>query len=818
MYKGNFFIHALVAMTFWARSVSAQITLSGTISDAQSGAALEASLVSIEGTGQSNITGPEGSFRFNLRKPGSYRIQVRIIGYLPQIQSIQLRENTHLEIKLEPADRLSEEVIISATRSKEKDPTTSTTLTDEDLKKVNLGQDLPVLLQMAPSVLTTSDAGAGVGYTGINIRGSDATRINVTVNGVPLNDAESQGVFWVNMPDFASSVSSIQMQRGVGTSTNGPSAFGASLNIQTNTLQNEAYAETSNSIGSFKTLKNNLMAGTGLMDGKWAVDVRLSRISSNGFIDRAASDLASTYISGGYYGKKGLLKFNLMHGREKTYQAWNGIPESRLRGDRQAMEDYAIRNGLSETETAQLVNSSSRTYNPFTYKDQTDNYKQTHYQLFYSNQLTNIWSVNSGLFYTKGAGYYQEFKAGERFSKYGLENPVIGGDTLDKTDLIRQRWLDNDFFGATYSLQYQSDNLSVTLGGLASQYRGDHFGDVVWARVSNLNNNAFRYYENDARKSDLNHYLKATLRVTKTLSVYADVQVRALAYRFQGYDRNLNLTNQTADFVFINPKAGLSFQVNGEQQLYVSYGKSSHEPARVDFINSSPESRPRAEILHNGELGWRWTKGENRASVNGYLMYYKDQLVLTGQINDVGAYIRSNVDESYRVGVEAEGSFALTQGVRIFGNATLSRNRIISYSYFLDDYDQGGQKETQYKNAPIAFSPDLIAAAGVSAFPLKNWEAALESKWVGRQYLDNTGSKDKSINPYNFVNFRTSYTVYAKGFKQLVFQLMVNNVLDSRYENNGYTYGYVYGGAVVNENFYFPSAGRNFLAGVSLKL
>lgn len=817
MKKSKFAI-ALLALILLAGAVSAQISFSGKVVDGNSGSPLEAVLVSIAGTGQSAATNADGYFRFDLKKPATVRVQFRLIGFTPQIQTLQIQENTSLDIRLQSLDRLSEEVIISSTRSREKDPTTSTTITSEDLRKANLGQDLPVLLQMAPSVITTSDAGAGVGYTGINIRGSDATRINVTINGVPLNDAESQGVFWVNMPDFASSVGSIQMQRGVGTSTNGPSAFGASLNIQTNTLQKDAYAETNNSIGSFTTLKSNLMAGTGLIDEKWAVDVRLSRIQSDGFIDRATSDLGSTYISGGYYGKRGLLKFNLMHGTERTYQAWNGIPESRLRGDVDGMQAFAIRNGLSNPDRELLLNSSSRTYNPFSYKDQTDNYKQTHYQLFYSNQLTERWSVNTGLFYTKGAGYYQEFKAGEEFSKYGMDSPIIGGDTLQETDIVRQRWLDNDFFGATYSLQFEKDNLSVTFGGLASQYRGDHFGDVVWAKVSTLTDNAFRYYENDARKSDLNHYLKATWRFSNSFSVYGDVQIRALSYRFQGYDRNLNSTNQTADFLFVNPKAGVSFQLNGEQQVYLSYGKSSHEPARVDFINSSPESRPKAEILHNAELGWRWAKGENRASVNGYLMYYKDQLVLTGQINDVGAYIRSNVDESYRLGIEAEASYAVASSVRVFGNATLSRNRIGSFSYFLDDYDVAGQRETRLKDSPIAFSPDLVAAAGVSVFPIRNWETALESKWVGRQYLDNTGSKDKSINAYNFVNFRSSYTLFGKGFKQIVFQLIVNNVLDRRYENNGYTYGYLSGGAVVNENFFFPSAGRNFLAGVSLKL
>lgn len=818
MIQSTRFFLVLIPVLFGILSAQAQHLIVGKVLDVQDGHAIEGAQIVVEANGRSALSDAEGRFSILLGSAGSYRVQVRMLGYHTWMQPIQVQGETNLEINLESKNSLSEEVIISATRSQLRDPTTATNISKEALEKVNLGQDLPVLLQMAPSVITTSDAGAGVGYTGINIRGSDATRINVTVNGVPLNDAESQGVFWVNMPDFATSVSSIQIQRGVGTSTNGPAAFGASLNIQTNTLEKDAYAESSQSIGSFQTWKSNLRAGTGLINNSWAVDVRLSRIQSDGFIDRASSDLGSSYISGGYYGKKGLLKFNFIHGTEKTYQAWNGIPESRIKGDMDAMNAFADRNELSPEERNHLLQSGSRTYNPFTYKGQTDNYKQTHYQLFYSYNFNENWLLNTGLFLTKGAGYYEEFKSGQKFSSYGLPNPIIGGDTLIKTDLIRQRWLDNNFFGATYSLQYQKNNMTWTFGGVASQYRGDHFGDVIWAKVSDLKDNNFRYYENDARKTDITDYLRLNWDFGRGILLYGDVQVRAIQYRFQGFDRNLNATDQEVQMLFFNPKAGISWQMNPAQQWYLSYGKANHEPARVDFVNSSPESRPRAEQLHNLELGWRWKGKTTRATINYYLMYYKDQLVLTGQINDVGAYIRSNVDESYRMGIELESAWEMTPTLQLFANGTISRNRILSYRYFLDNYDNGGQLETLLKNAPIAFSPDYVASGGVSWFPFRNWETALEAKWVGRQYLDNTGSAAKSIDPYQFLNFRTAWNVMIPKLKRCQIQLMVNNILDARYINNGYTYGYIFGGATVNENFYFPSAGRNFLVGVNLRL
>lgn len=817
MTKTHFVTIAFLALLLPCFQAVAQFSLEGNAVDASTQLPLEGVVLGLEGTPRSALSDSLGNFNLANIRPGNYRLRASFVGFFPFSLDIRVTESKTLIVKLEPKNFVSEEVIIQATRSKTQDPTTNQTITKEELEKVNLGQDLPILLQTATSVVSNSDAGAGVGYTGLSIRGSDATRINVTMNGVPVNDAESHGVFWVNMPDFASSVSSVQIQRGVGTSTNGSAAFGASLNIQTNTLEKEPYAETHNSFGSFNTRKNNVLVGTGLMNEKWALDARLSRISSDGFIDRGSSDLKSFFVSAGYYGKKSLLKFNVLSGTEKTYQAWNGIPESRLNGNRQDMLDYISRNYLSSADSANLVNSGSRTYNQFTYKNQTDNYMQTHYQLFYSYDLGRKWGLNTALHYTKGAGYYEEFKPGENNSKYNLPNYIFGTDTLTTTDLIRRRWLDNDFYGATYSLTHEGDKLSFTFGGAANQYKGTHFGEVIWAQISALPDNTYRYYDNAATKTDITNYVKLGYLLSSGWRLYGDLQTQNIQYQFEGYDRNLNPTDQSVNLFFFNPKAGISYQPHKNQLFYLSYGKSQREPVRDDFVNSSPQSRPKPEWMHNGELGWRQSGKRWTLSANYYLMYYTDQLVLTGQINDVGAYIRSNVGKSYRQGVELEAAYKVLPEVQLSGNVTLSRNRISAFNYYLDDYSTGEQKLTVYKDTPIAFSPDLIASGEIRYLPIKNLEAALISKWVGRQYLDNTGNKNKSLDPYQFLNFRASYRIYVPFVKEISVQVLVNNVLNARYEANGYTWGYVYDGQVTAENFYFPQAGRNFLVGVNVR-
>lgn len=815
-------ISLFIGILISGSTVFAQFSISGTISEKYDGKSISLAQLGLEGTAFASISEQNGHFEIQNIIPGRYFLRAQYPGYFPVRVPVLIKENLKIDLRMEVRNMLPEEVIVSATRSGSADPGTRSLVKKEDLEKLNLGQDLPILLQQETSVLASSDAGAGVGYTGLSIRGSDATRINVNMNGIPVNDAESHGLFWVNMPDFSSSVNSIQIQRGVGTSSNGAAAFGASLNIQTNTLRPDAWAETSHSYGSFNTLKNNIQIGTGLIDGKWSAEARVSKISSDGFINRGSSDLRSQYFSGGYYGKKGILKFVLLDGTEKTYQAWNGIPEARLLGNTQGIADFFVRNQygppiLTTADSVNLQQSGSRTYNYFNYKNQTDNYRQTHYQLFYSYEPAKNWNINTALHYTRGAGYYEEYRTADALANYTLSPLIHGSDTVLVSDLVRQRWLDNHFFGGTWSLQYHGEKLDLSWGGAANRYLGDHFGKVIWTKEGATNGNDFRYYFNDASKTDITQYIKVGYLLSPKLRLFADLQMRNIGYRFAGFDRNLNASDQKVSLNFINPKAGLTFSPDSLSQIWLWYGKSQREPVRDDFTNSSPDSRPKPEVLHNVELGWRFENRRFRSSVNLYHMEYVNQLILTGRINDVGAYIRNNVKSSYRSGLELEAAASISQKIQVNGNLTLSQNRIREYRYFVDNYDTGIQDEILLKNTAISFSPSLIASAGIVYQPFRNFEAGLQAKFAGRQYLDNTGDKAKSIDPYQFLNLRATWHIQLPLVRELQLSLLVNNLLNQAYQTSGYTFGYVYGGQRTTENFYFPQAGRNFLLGATLK-
>ncbi|TAE09284.1 MAG: TonB-dependent receptor [Bacteroidetes bacterium] len=715
------------------------------------------------------------------------------------------------------------EVILSSTRLDESSPLAFTNVGKQQIAKQNLGQDLPILLNFTPSVVTTSDAGAGVGYTGIRVRGSDATRTNITINGIPYNDAESQGSFWVNMPDFASSVSSIQIQRGVGTSTNGAGAFGASVNIQTNQKNEKAYLELNNSAGSFRTMKNTLMLGTGLLAGKFTVDARLSSITSNGFVDRASSDLKSFYVSGAYYGKRATLRANVFSGKERTYQAWNGVPEARLRGDAKGMQDYIVRNYLSTADSLHLLQSNSRTYNAYRYDNQTDNYQQDHYQLFYSYDLGAGWNAQTALHYTYGRVYYEEFRAQDNVSTYTASPLVIGNQSITNMDVIRRRWLDNDFFGGIYSVNYKSNRVEVILGGGWNRYLGRHFGEVIWAQYATTLPTRSRYYNNDADKQDANLYAKAYVEITDKLRGFVDMQWRNVFYDFEGLQIDALGTRplqQNTRLNFFNPKAGLSFEVNNNVLLYSSLSVGNREPNREDFVNATQESRPKSERMYDIEFGTRvfgsLGDGKWNVNVNGYYMLYDNQLVLTGKVNDVGNYTRTNVKNSFRRGVEVEASLQPNAKLQWNVNFTLSQNRIKDFQEFTDDYDNGGQKETKFGTTDIAFSPAFIGASQLAYSPAKGFTVALLSKYVGKQYLDNTSNEARKLDAFATQDVRLAYEWKMKA-STLTFSCLLNNVLGAEYESNGYTYGYWSGGTRTTENFYYPQAGRNFLLGVGLR-
>jgi iron complex outermembrane receptor protein len=789
--------------------------ITGLIRDAQTRSPLQGATIQIKGTTigtQSDVAG-----QFLLRIPSdltsnSVTLQVTFLGYRAEELTIRVSQSQSqsLNINLIPETIISDEIFVMGHRVDERDPVTYSNISRDEINRQNSGKDIPFLMLQSPSVVTTSDAGAGVGYTGLRIRGVDDTRINVTINGIPLNDSESHGVFWVNMPDFSSSVGNMQIQRGVGTSTNGPAAFGATLNLQTSNLEFDPYAQISSTVGSFNTIRNSVRVGTGLLENQWAFEGRLSNITSDGFIDRATSDLSSWYGSASRYGERDLLKINMFSGSERTYQAWNGIPEARLRNDVAGMNYYAEQHGLSEAELQRLLNSDPRTYNMFTYDNQVDRYTQTHYQAHYSVRLQDAWYVNSSLHYTRGKGYFEEFREDDRLSTY----TIVQGSP--RSDLIRRRWLDNHFYGAVISTEYQSDSWKFTAGGGYNEYDGDHFGEVIWARNAPGLDIRDRYYDNNGFKTDFNVYAKLNYDLSDRVNVFGDVQLRGIGYRFLGFDRSLNNIEQEVNLTFFNPKAGLVYRISDGQRAYVSYSVANKEPVRREYTQSTPETRPEHETLNDLEVGYRVDRVNWSGGANVYFMDYNNQLILTGQLNDVGAAIRTNVKDSYRLGIELEGGYRLASYLQWSGNLTLSQNRIPEFTEFVDDYDVGGQQRFTYSDTPIALSPDVVAGS-IIAYQVGSLDVNFTSKYVARQYLDNSGQRSRSIDPYFVNDLVLSYGMdFIRSVKQASIQLQVYNIFDTQYETNGYTYAWIYGDEQHRFNFFYPQAGRHFMVRLEL--
>jgi len=746
--------------------------------------------------------------------------EVRFVGY--KTKRVDLLAGIVTIIDMEEAVTFMDEVLVTATRASEKSPFTFSTVDKVTLRKQNFGQDMPLLLNWTPSVVTTSDAGNGIGYTYINIRGSDATRINVTLNGIPYNDSESQGVFWVDIPDIASSTENIQIQRGVGTSTNGPGAFGATINLQTLSQRTDPYAEIIQSGGAFNTWRTTAGFGTGLLGNHWTMDGRFSKITSDGFIDRASSRLNSYYFSGGYNTQRTTVKAIVFGGHERTYQSWYGVPESRLRNDYNAMLVTAANEGWNAEQTQHLLNSNSRTFNIYTYKDQVDDYTQNHYQLHTSHRINENLTANLALHYTYGRGYYEEFRNRDRLSRYGLTPITIGDSVISRTDIIRRRWLDNDFYGFTYSLQRETQKLTLTWGGAWNRYDGRHFGEIIWAQVTQVPKD-YRYYYSDAVKTDFNSFLKASYAITNRLNAFGDVQVRTVGYRTAGNDNRQNTFDVDVHYTFFNPKAGLTYRLTSAAQLYLSYAVANREPVRKDFIDNPFNQWPRPEQLHNIEAGYRLQHARYTFNANVYWMNYKDQLVLTGELNDVGAAIRTNVDRSYRAGLELDFTGKLTDKLTWSGNITLSRNRIREFTEILYDYgdnwefDPPQQVRRTYRNTHIAMSPGVVAGSVLAYSPVRGTEIALLSKYVGQQFLDNTSNKSRAIPAYHTHDLRISYTLKTNHAAEITCSLILNNLLDAAYESNGYTWGYLGGGEEYRENYYYPQAGRHALAMVQIR-
>jgi iron complex outermembrane receptor protein len=796
---------ALLCVTFFfSTSLFAQ-TITGTVTDAQTGEPLGGANIVQVGTSNGVSVEENGTFVLELLDSETQKILVSFVGYKSQTLDVSDGKDSY-NVSLVSQTIMSNEVFVKALRVDEASPMAYENISREEIKKQNLGQDMPYMIGGTPSVTTTSDAGTGIGYTGLRIRGVDQGRINVTVNGIPVNDAESHNVFWVNMPDLASSVENIQIQRGVGTSTQGAAAFGATMNIQTSQMRPEAYGEVNTSVGSFNSRKANVMLGSGMMENGWQFEGRLSKIESDGYIDRAFSDLKSFYLSGAKHGENSLLRVDVFSGKEQTYQAWYGVSESQLE-------------------------NGNRTYNPAgmekpnkPYDNQTDNYQQDHYQLHYSYQLGKNWNANASLHYTYGRGYYEEYKADQSLNVYDFNPIQLPDTTISQSDLVRQLWLDNHFYGGVFSTQYnKSDQWSLTVGGGYNEYDGDHFGEVVWAEFSGNTEVENKYYKNNAFKTDFNTYVKATYNITDDLSAFADAQVRHITYEFLGKDRQpapgggqqvVNV-QQTDRLTFFNPKGGLTYNFKDNQRVYASMSVGNKEPTRDEYVNSTPDNRPVHETLYDWEAGYKGNFNRFFVEANLYYMDYKNQLILTGEINDVGAYIRQNVPDSYRAGVELQAGIQLLESLEWSGNATLSRNKIEEYTYYLDNYDTGGQQATTYADSDIAFSPNFIGNSKLQ-FNHNGFSAAVNTKYVSKQYLDNTQAESRSLDPYLVNDLQISYDWSTSPLlNNLEAALKVNNIFNEMYESNGYTYGYMAGGEQQFFNYYYPQAGRNIMLQLS---
>lgn len=684
---------------------------------------------------------------------------------------------------------------IRSVRAADLAPFTKTNIRKKEIEKMNLGQDIPFLLNQTPGVVISSDAGNGIGYTGIRIRGTDASRINITLNGIPFNDAESQGSFFVDLPDFSSSTGSIQVQRGVGTSSNGAGAFGASINLSTNEINKEAYAELNNSFGSFNSWKNTLKAGTGLLDNHFTADMRLSSITSDGYIDRAFSKLKSLQFSMAYINRKSSLRFNIFSGNEKTYQAWNGITEADLKA------------GKRKTNYA----GTEKTGEP--YNNEIDKYEQNHYQLFFTHQFSKHVHFNISLFKVDGRGYYEQYKADQSYAKYGLPDVVSSSGTVTHTDMVRRLWLDNTFFGNVFSLQYKNKIIEANLGGSISRYNGQHFGKIIWAAqgLTGLK----KWYDLNAHKTDANIYLKQQINIATNWFGFLDLQYRTIHYDINGFRNNpaLQVNN---DYHFFNPKAGISF-IYKNWKGYLSFGIAQKEPNRDDFETGLTQ-QPRSEKLYDTELGIEKKESKYNWATTFYFMQYKNQLVLTGKINDVGAYTRTNIPQSYRAGIELQGSYQLSKKITANANIALSSNKLKNFSEYIDDYDNGGQKINHYPVSTISFSPGVVGGAGFHVVPFSNFEIALISKYVSKQYLDNTSNENRKLDAYFTEDVLFSYQLKTGWAKEIKLLMKLNNVLNAQYEPNGYTYNYIYNQQLAVNNYYFPMAGTNFMLGVNIKL
>lgn len=810
-------IPILFAITFQANSQ----TIEGRIIDGTNGEPLTGATVLEVDTNNGTSTDTDGQFSLSLTTSDP-KIDISFIGYQTKTISV-IDPESFITVELVYQPVHAGEIFVHALRVDDSTPVAYSNISREEINIRNTGQDIPMLVSTAPSVVSASDAGAGIGYTNMRIRGVDQARINVTVNGVPLNDSESHGVFWVNMPDFASSTQNIQIQRGVGTSTHGASAFGATMNLQSALMKPEAYGDVSLGTGSYGTRKATVQLGSGLMKNGWQVEGRLSKIDSDGYINRAESDLRSFYLSASRHGNRSLLKVDVFSGQEQTYQAWNGVPEPILKNNSSQLEDYITDLWIGSEEANRLRdNLGNRQFNEFTYENQVDNYQQDHYQLHYSYKLTENWNANASFHYTYGRGYFEQFRQDDDLTTYNITPIQIGDETIEQSDLVRRRWLDNHFYGIIGSTEYRrNDQWNLVIGGAYNEYDGDHFGEVIWAEFAGNSQPKDRYYDNNGFKTDFNAYGKLNYYFSPSFNTYLDLQYRAVTYRFlglrvDGESGEINDVTQEDRINFFNPKAGVVYRFADGQRAFISFSMGGKEPTRSDYVESTIESRPSPERLFDYEVGYQGDFERFTLGANLYYMLYKDQLIITGEVNDVGNTVRENVPDSYRTGVELQFGTRITDQLQWNTNVTFSKNKVNEYEYFLDNYDQGGQERFLFKDVDIALSPQTIANS-ILSYTIGEFRTEWTSKYISRQFLDNTQNHSRSIDPYWVNNLVLQYNWSTVSFIQnLSTSLSINNVLNNTYVANGYTFGWISEGDQRHFNYYFPQAERHAMFNMTI--
>lgn len=799
------------ALFSWANGSGGK-AISGTVLGAN-GAPLVGSTITLVGSGRGTTTNEKGYYRLTGVREGAYTLRASYIGYKTKEVMVDVKGNVTLNITLDVQSVMGSEVVVSATRASKRTPMAFTDLKAYEIRRQNTGGDVAQIFELTPSFVATSESGIGIGNTSFSIRGTDASRINITVDGFPINDPESQQVFFVNMPDVTSSASSVQIQRGVGTSTNGSGAFGATVNFQTGALSSEPYAEINNYLGSYNSYRGNALVGTGIINNRFSFDARISRAKSDGYMDRATSDHKSAQVSGTYYGDRSTLKASVIYGEEHTGISWTGVPSS--------------------------VIDTNRTYNPegiyydskgvrHIYDNQTDNYKQTHYLVNYATRLSEKATLNLGFFLTHGEGYYDNYKDDAKFKKYGLPNVTIDNVLYKKSDFIVQKWLDNDNIGSTLSLNFApTESLDITVGGAASRFTNDHFGKIKWAELNHGIAADYEWYRNTATKDDANLYAKASWKLTEALSVFGDVQFRYIGYRLKGPDDDLVDVTQNHYFKFWNPKAGAFYTINKENSVFASVSVANREPTRTDYTDGLKlNGNQTSERMVDYEVGYKYAGDVASLGANLYYMDYKDQLVLTGRVNNVGDAIRENVKSSYRAGVELMAGVKIVDALKWEGNLTLSRNKIKNFIYSVErsdlspngDWDNYEIKSYSLGTTDISFSPNVIGSSMFTFEPVRNLKLSLTTKYVGKQYYDNTESNLRKLDAYCVSNIVGEYGFSMLGLRNITFQVGVNNLFNKKYIAKAWIYRAEFRNApdYISDGL-FPQATRNYWCRLALR-